>query len=553
MTQSEASPSRTSVDESAPASNAVTRAHGGPRSGARGWARAIRRRVTAEHLVVLVLALLVLVVHNVGYMINQPFWTDEDWVAVTTKFSLSQLPATTSSTPIGWSVLLRLFTVAGTQTGRLLPLAFAGAAVVVAYWFARRLEWSRREVSVGAGVLAAIAMLLVPAMLIRDDLKQYTGDAFFAVLALTVTSRLEREWSRRGLVLLSVVTWGGMLFSDTVAFVGAAAFAAVCVVQLVRRAWRRLAEATVAGAVTAVLILGVYKAFDARAVIPALTYSPHFANYYPPVHSGLHAIFTFAHLNIQGETSHFGLGPVELVVVLFVAGLVTIFLHGRPFTAVALAFIWPEMFLLAGLRLYPFVDARTSTFLFALTAVVAAIGVAGVCSLLRPYLKGALAVGLAVVAVAGFWVGARPFVRAQLIPRENIKTITLYAAAHVPANDPILVALDSNFGFAYYWPTGQPAREADDSIIQEYEAYFPDQPRIVVAGSRTPAGVDAALAQVLAQSKQRGCAPFWLIRTHATTSEEAAYNNWLDARHLSAQGVGPGGLTIVRLNKSVCQ
>ncbi|HEY6790034.1 MAG TPA: hypothetical protein VI365_22270, partial [Trebonia sp.] len=135
----------------------------------------------------LVLALLVLAVHNVSYMLNQPFWTDEDWVALTTKFPLSQLPATTSSTPIGWSVLLRLVTVSGTQTARLLPLAFAGAAVVVAYWFARRLEWSRREISVGAGVLAAIAMLLVPAMLIRDDLKQYTGDAFFAVLALTVT------------------------------------------------------------------------------------------------------------------------------------------------------------------------------------------------------------------------------------------------------------------------------------------------------------------------------------------------------------------------------
>ena len=99
----------------------------------------------------------------------------------------------------------------------------------------------------------------------------------------------------------------------------------------------------------------------------------------------------------------------------------------------------------------------------------------------------------------------------------------------------------------------QCSRRADDSIIQEYEAYFPGQPRIVVAGSRTPAGVDAALTQVLAQSQERGCAPFWLIRTHTTPTEAAAYNNWLNARHLSAQGVGPGGLTIVRLNKSVCQ
>ena len=96
----------------------------------------------------LVLALMVLVVHDVGYIIHLPFWTDEDWVALTTKLPLSQLPATTNSTPIGWSLLLRLFTVSETQSARLVPLAFAGAAVVVAYWFARRLDWPRRALAV---------------------------------------------------------------------------------------------------------------------------------------------------------------------------------------------------------------------------------------------------------------------------------------------------------------------------------------------------------------------------------------------------------------------
>jgi hypothetical protein len=504
-------------------------------------------------MVVLVLALLVLAAHDVGYILTQPYWTDEDWVALTTKFPLSQLPATTSSTPIGWSLLLRMVTVSETQSARLVPLAFAGAAVVTAYWLARRLDWPRTEVSVGAGLLAGIGMLLVPAMLIRDDLKQYTADAFFAVLALAVTSRLEREWSRHGLVTLSVVTWGGMLFSDTVAFMGAALFTAVCVVQLARRAWRRFAEATVVGVGTAVLILAVYKAFDARAVIPALTYSPHFSNYYPPLHSGLHAFLRFVHSQLEGEYTHFGLGPLWLTGLLFVAGVMTIFWRGRPATAIALAVLWPEMVVISALRLYPFVDARTSTFLFAVTAVVAAIGVAGMCSLLRPWLKGVLAIGLAVLAVAGFATAARPFVRSHLIPGEDMKALTLYVADHASSNDVILVAQNSNFGFAYYWSTGQPSREADNTIIQEYEAYYPGQPRIVVALSRTPAGVDAALAQALAQSRQRGCTPIWLIRAHTTSVEENAYNTWLDQRHLSAVGVGAPGLTIVRLNKSVCQ
>ena len=181
------------------------------------------RRLTAEHLAVLALGLLVVLVHNVGYLLRQPFWTDEAWVAVTTRFPLSQLRATTSSTPIGWS---------------------------------------RREVSVGAGLLTAVAVLLVPAMLVRDDLKQYTADACLSLLVLALTSRLERDWSRGGLAGLSVAVWGGMLFSDPVAFVGVAAFGALLAVQLCRRAWGRLVETVVTGGCTAVLMFAVYKAFD---------------------------------------------------------------------------------------------------------------------------------------------------------------------------------------------------------------------------------------------------------------------------------------------------
>jgi hypothetical protein len=203
---------------------------GGPHAGTRratSWRPRWLPRLTWEHLAVLLLGLLVLAVHDVPYILRHPFWTDEAWVAVTTRFPLSQLPATTSSTPIGWSALMRLVTVSGTQTGRLLPLAFAGATVVTAYWFARRIGWRWEAASVAAGLAAAIGVLLVPAMLVRNDLKQYTAEAFTALLTLALTSRLEREWSRRGLVALSVSVWVGMLVSNAVAFVGVVAFVAV--------------------------------------------------------------------------------------------------------------------------------------------------------------------------------------------------------------------------------------------------------------------------------------------------------------------------------------
>ena len=98
------------------APDAISARPGAEATGLRARVRQlIRWRPTLEQLAVLLLGLLVLLVHDVEYMLRQSFWTDEAWVAVTTRFPLSQLPVTTSSTPIGWSVLVRLVTVSGTR------------------------------------------------------------------------------------------------------------------------------------------------------------------------------------------------------------------------------------------------------------------------------------------------------------------------------------------------------------------------------------------------------------------------------------------------------
>jgi hypothetical protein len=503
----------------------------------RGWA-------AAELLAVLLLGLLVLVVHDVGYLLRHPFWTDESWVAVTTRFPLSQLPATTSSTPIGWSALLRVVTVGRAQTGRLLPLGFAGASVMIAYWLARRIGWPGRGAAVTAGLLAGIGVLLAPAMLVRNDLKQYTADACLALLTLALTSELEREWSRWRLAGLSVAVWGGMLLSHTAAFVGVAAFGAVCVVQLARRAWRRLAEAVVAGAGTAILMLGVYEAFDARAVVPGLT--AYWAGYYLPVTHGLQASTTFVISRFSAVHAFFGLGPVWLGVPLFIAGLVTIFRLGRPATAIAVAVLWPEMLALSALKKYPFLDERTSTFLFAITVVVAAIGVAGLGSLVRPWLKGGVAAIVAVAAAVAFTVAAQPYVRSHSIPHEDVRDQARYVAAHAAPGDVILVNLSSNWGFAYYWPLGAPGRRADPAVLQGYEAYFPGQPRIIVARDRDPAGVSAALTLALARARQHACSRIWLVRSHLSGAERAAWTAALRQQGLVSTRARAPGLLVLR-------
>jgi hypothetical protein len=522
----------------------------GHRAGIRGWLT--RGRLLTLTLTV-VPALLVLVVHDVGYLLRTPFWTDETWVAATARFALSKLPQTTSSTPIGWSLLLRLVTVSGSQVARLLPLAFAGAAVVMAGWLARGIGWRVRGAPAAAGLLAAAGVLLAPGMLTRDDLKQYTADACLALLALAVTVRLERDWSRRWLAALSVAVWGGMLFSDAVAFIGIAAFAALAGVQLARRAWPRLAEAAVAGAVTAVLMAVVYETFDARAVLPGLTYSPHFRNFYLPTGQGWHAGIAFLADRFEYVRGYFGLGPLWLAGLLFAAGLVTMYRLGRPATAVALAVLWPEMLVLSALHKYPFLDERTSTFLFAVTVVTAAIGVAGACCLLRPWLRGALAATAAVAAVAAFAWGAHPHLRAHPIPggHGDVRAQTQYVAAHAAPGDVVLVNLSSNWGFAYYWPPGQPSIRSDRAVLQEYEAYFPGQPRIVVAFNRDSAAVSSAVSRAAARARAGAsarpgaCIRIWLVRTHVSPDELTAWRAALARRDLVLTHVGRAGLAVI--------
>jgi hypothetical protein len=529
---------------------------GAPRGWPAGVGAAIRRRLTLEHLLALLLGLLVLVVHDVPYILTTSFWDDESWVAATTRFPLSQLRFTTNSTPIGFSLVLRVITVPRTEDARLMPLAFAGAAVVIAYWLGRQLGWQQREAAIAGGVLAAIGVLLVPAMLVRNDLKQYTADACLSLLALALTSRLERKWSCPALIALSVTVWGGMLFSDAVAFVGAAAFAAVCIVQLARRAWRRFAEAVVTSVITAILMIAVYKAFDAAADKSGLVDSPHFRNYYLPYGRGLHASLKFITAQFSAVHNMFNLGPVWVAVPLFVAGVVTVWWLDRPATAIALAALYPEMMALSALHKYPFLDLRSSTFLFAITAVTAAIGVVGVCTALRKWLGQwtvALVVTAAVVVAGVFAAGAAPYVRNHSIPNEDERAQTLYVAGHARPSDVILVNLNSNWGFAYYWPFGQPSRRTDPNVVQDYEAYFPGQPRIVVAFNRTGSAVAAALSQAVTESRQRSCSPIWLIRTHVDTTEHAAWRAALRKQGLTASPAGAAGLSIVHLSPSQCR
>jgi hypothetical protein len=502
--------------------------------------RGARVAITGERLLVLALALAVLLVHDVGFVLDHPFRGDESWVAVTARFPLRALPQVTSSTPIGWALLLRLVPVGG-QGMRLIPLAFAGASVAVAYVFVRRLGWRDARWAVLAGVVGSLAVLFAPAMLARNDLKQYTADAFFALLVFALTSRLEREWSRGSLVLLGCAVGGGMLFSHTVAFVGVAAFASLAVVAAFRREWRRLAEVAVVGAATVLVMAAVYLKFDARAVVPGLR--DYWHNYFVPLHGIVH----FLDIRFEEVGPVAGLGPAWVAVPLVAAGVVTMVRLGRPVTATTFVVLWLVMFLAASARRYPFLDKRTSTFLLVVTVVVAAVGVVGVAAALARWLRASGAVALAVVTAAVFVANASGGVRAHTIPTENVRDQASYVAAHAAPGDVILVNLNSNWGFAYYWPHGHPARTPSSAVLQDYVATFPDQPNVVIARDRSPAAITRVWRRAVALVRRHPGARIWLIRTHMFGSERRQWGRLLRSAGATVTQIGPTALLLVRL------
>jgi hypothetical protein len=505
---------------------------------------AASRLLRASAAVPVLLAACVFIVHDVGYMLRQTFWIDEAWVAVTTKYPLGRLPDVTSSTPIGWSLLLRLFPGGG-QDSRLLPLLFAAAAVAAGYAFGRGLGWADDWLAVGAGVLTGVSVLMAPAMLVRNDLKQYTADVCMALLVLIAVSRLERQWTRTQLGVLAGTVAGGMLLSHTTAFVGVAAFAGVGLVQVARREWRRVLECVVAGGVALVAMGVIYELADARAVVPGLT--SYWRAYYVPIGRGLSASWHYLSIHADGVAPYVGLGPIWIWLLLDLAGLATLVWVGRPMTAATLVLLVPEVIAISGARKYPLFSVRASAFLLVLGTVLAAVAVAGLCAVLRRR-SAVAAIALAGLAAALFVAGNAHYARQHTIPNQDVRAQADFVATHRQPNDVILVNLGSNWGFGYYWRQDRLSRRRDSNVLQSYEVVFPDQPRIVVAAQRDGPGVRAALTTAVNRARGLGAGRIWLIRTDVNRDEVSAWRAAFQAERLQATPIGPRGLTAIAVN-----
>ena len=98
---------------------------------------------------------------------------------------------------------------------------------------------------------SAVAVAIAPVTLVRQDLKQYTADAFLAILVLWLVVRLATAWSTRRLWTLVIVAVLSSLVSYASMFVGAAVMVSLVLVSAFRGNRQRLTQSLVAAVVTA--------------------------------------------------------------------------------------------------------------------------------------------------------------------------------------------------------------------------------------------------------------------------------------------------------------
>ncbi len=506
-----------------------------------------------DGVVVAVLLALFPVVHDVGGYLRAPYFLDEAWVALSVRFPLRNLPELTSSTPIGWTFLLRL--VPDTDYLRAVPLLFHLLTIVGAYGLGRQLGWRSVGLARAGGAVCAAMVLLVPAQQVRHDLKQYSADAALTLILLALTARLEARWSRRRLIALGATVAAGTLFAQVAAVAGMCALGGVLVMALVRRQWRRLAEVAVVGAAAAV---------GAAIVIGGIAYRSHseamvhfWASYFP--RPGELPRYVSKRVNdllpLLGAEHRLVVVPLVVCCALGIAALV---LLGRPATAIGLVLLPVAAVLMGVARIYPLFEERTSHFLIVAVAATAGIGMAAAGALAARAVRGErhwlLAAAVSLIVVAGYalananWYrfdGDDPSVDYRTsMATEDTRSAVAYVKAHDSPQDVIVLSTSAVYGFAFYWQPPDAKLVPWPNTVGWMVSY--SSPTVVVAPNATRAAdLAGPLKRALDLAAARGSgARVWIIRSHIYPPQAAAWQEALRGYHVAimTDGVEPVAL-----------
>lgn len=511
------------------------------------------RPILWDSLALLALLCLLPILHDVKTMLTAPYWLDEAWVALSVRFPLRDLPVTTSSSPLGWSFLLRL--VPDPDHLRLVTLVFQGIAVVAAYGFGRSLRWSTPGRGVVAGAACAAAVLLLPAQQVRHDLKQYTADAAVTVGVLALVTWVEQRWSRRRLNVLTAVVAAAMLFSHVTAIVAPCAFGGLLLAAALRRQWLRLVEVAVAGLNAGLVLTAVYFGISMQGRNAPM--QQFWADNFPGVTE------LPGYLGRQIDTLMPVVGaPGPVVVALLVAGTLTLVRRDRPATAVAVMLL-PVVATTVGVAgIYPLLELRTSHFLLVTAAAVAGLGVAGLAGLaadlacrgLSRVRPAVLAAAVCAVLLGGYAAGNSRWYRFDgnesglyytAIAVTDVRSATEYVAAHRRPNDVVVMNNAAWYGFAFYSRHDTLKLVVPHGNTVGWWVAMPGRSDVVVVPGHDTAAVRAGLRQAVELAARRGDgAQVWLIRSHVIGDEVDAWRQALAAYRVEqvTDGVEPVAL-----------
>jgi hypothetical protein len=483
---------------------------------------------------VVVLLVVALVARRPAYMLSHPFWLDEGWVADSVRAPLHQLRLLTSSTPIGWTLLLRLVPPdGGPQHLRLLPLAF-GVASVVPAWFLGRMLGGGMPVY---GLAAALAAAVVPAGLVRHDLKQYTAEACLALVLMLAAARLEASWSRGRLAMLAAACSLAFPFSNTAPFVTVGLLGGLALATAFRRAWRRLAELAAAAAVVALAQGAFYVEVASAGDTPALR--AYWLRGYVPDGQGLGVAADFVASRFHATLHDLGLGPGPVAAALVGLGLVALARAGLGGVALAAPLIAVELVVAGALRRYPFLDQRTSLFVITLWMVLAALGLAWLAIRLAGWRPGVVLAVVAVVAVLAVLAPAARRAAATPLPGADVRGAVRHVLAHQQQGDVILVSVHDSYSFAWYWPDRPVFVPTRAPTAVRFQVTYPPG-RVIVARYLDDASLDDALARV-----RPGVRRVWLLVAHYKADQRARWLTRLARLGATAQ-MPVDGLVLAR-------
>ena len=447
------------------------------------------------------------------FLLARPYWHDEAWVALADRAPLSQIALATGTTPIGWTFLMSVLPGSGSQHQRLLPLAFSVGTVILAYLLARDVIGSHPHRTITATV-TALMVAIAPAMLVRQDLKQYTADAFVALLVLWLVVRLGTAWSTRRLWTLVVVAVLSSLVSYASMFVSAAVMFSLVVVNAARGRRHRLAQSLAAAFATAT----TFGAVTWLAVVPHLSdgLREFWREFYLQWDGGIWEVLKTMYSRLDELTPLLGLRWAPLLGLLTALGLIAMARRGHPVAALAIPVLWLEMMVLGFVERYPFLDLRTSHFLLVVTISVAAIGIGFLFSRVsvRSSTLGAVFLLLTVLLVS--WQSVS-FLTDQTFPIDEVREQTRYVAEQFESGDTVLVNALSVYGFAYYWPD-QPQFFPTDRFLTGFNVRF-DRDDIFLANGRSRADIEQFFSAALRSASDEGSSGrIWLVRYYMIES-----------------------------------